>query len=141
MAALSALMGIGLFDIKGGCDPEPMYQITTPLFDTVTIHLHPDYYPGKTFTITTANNAPEHRYIQSARLNGRSLQQCWFPHADFKNGGTLALNLGPEPNQAWGVKILPPSETTGTPSFAVSGLDYPREVDAGEPIRVTYNVK
>jgi len=141
MAALSALMGIGLFDIKGGCDPEPIYQITTPLFDTVTIHLNPQYYPGKTFTITTSNNAPDHRYIQSARLNGRPWQQCWFRQADLKRGGTLTLALGPEPNTAWGVSEQPPSETKGDPKFTVSALTYPKEVDAGEAIRIGYKVK
>ncbi|MGK6351009.1 GH92 family glycosyl hydrolase [Parapedobacter sp. DT-150] len=141
MAALSALMAMGLFDVKGNCDPEPIYQITAPLFDSITIHLNRDYYPGKTFTITTKNNAPENRYIQSARLNGNILEQCWFHQDALKKGGTLDLVLGPLPNESWGLKNPPPSETKGNPDFVLSELSYPKEVGAGEAVNITYKVR
>ncbi|WP_353125192.1 GH92 family glycosyl hydrolase [Parapedobacter pyrenivorans] len=141
MASLSALMAMGLFDIKGGCDPDPIYQLTTPLFDTITIHLNPAYYPGKTFTITTANNTPANRYIQSAQLNGDALEQCWFRQEDLKNGGQLHLVLGPRPNESWGVQNPPPSETTGDPAFMLSDLSCPGEAAAGEAIHISYRVR
>jgi predicted alpha-1,2-mannosidase len=111
MGAVSALMSIGLFQERGGCDLNPIYEITAPVFDAVTIHLDPKFYSGKTFRIVTTNNTPENVYIQSAKLNGKPLENCWFYHRDFAKGGLLELDLGPEPNKAWGVKTLPPSVT------------------------------
>jgi putative alpha-1,2-mannosidase len=102
MGALSALMAIGLFDMDGGASTRPRFDLTTPLFDKVTIRLHPDYHPGGTFTITTRNNRPDNIYIQSARLNGRPWQSFQLPHESFAKGGTLELELGPQPSATWG---------------------------------------
>ena len=118
MGATSALMSIGLSQVRGGCSQEPIYEITAPVFDEVTIHLDSNYYSGKTFRIVTKNNSPENVYIQSARLNGQRLDNCWFYHRDFAKGGTLELVLGPKPNKSWGVKELPPSVTRDESEYA-----------------------
>ncbi len=97
LGALSALMAMGLFDVEGGASVKPTYQITSPVFDRVTIHLNRDYFPGNTFVITTKNNSAANLYIQSAKLNGQPWNQFWFPHADLVKGGTLELELGPQP--------------------------------------------
>ncbi|TWU39687.1 GH92 family glycosyl hydrolase [Novipirellula artificiosorum] len=102
MGALSALMAIGLFQFDGGSGLEPRYDITTPVFDRVVISLSPEYYDGKVFTIVANNQAPENIYIQSAKWNGEPLQTCWLPHKELVKGGTLELDLGPNPNKAWG---------------------------------------
>lgn len=102
MGGVSALMKIGLFSLRGTSSKEPVYEITTPEFDEVTITLDPRYYSGKTFTIKTYNNQPDHMYIQKARLNGKPLGSTWFYHKDFAQGGTLELWLGVQPNKAWG---------------------------------------
>ncbi|MEM7126929.1 MAG: GH92 family glycosyl hydrolase [Chloroflexota bacterium] len=102
MGALNVLMAIGLFNVSGGCNIEPFYEITTPIFDTITIHLNPTYYPGKRFTITCQNQDPENVYIQSAVLNGQSLERPWFYHKELAQGGQLELVLGPKPNYEWG---------------------------------------
>ena len=109
MGALSTLMAIGLFDVSGGVGSNPHYDLSAPLFDKVTIRLHPDQVPGnatgdRSFTIVTRNNHPDHVYIQSARLNGEPWNSFQLPHAMFIQGGTLELELGPEPNKEWGVK-------------------------------------
>ena len=104
MAAVSALLALGLFDIQGGSAHTPRYELTAPIFDRITIHLDPAYYPGGTFTITVKNNSPHHPYIQSATLNGAPLTTYWFPQSALKNGGTLELVLGAEPNKEWGTE-------------------------------------
>ncbi len=104
MGALSALMQMGLFAFDGGCAQKPMYDITTPVFDTVTIHLRPGYTKGGTFVIRTRNNTPENVYIQSASLNGRPWNSFRFSHEAFEKGGVLELVLGKEPNTAWGLE-------------------------------------
>ena len=133
MGATSALMSMGLSQVRGGCSQEPIYEITAPVFDEVTIHLDSRYYPGKTFRIVTKNNAPENVYIQSAKLNGNQLDNCWFYHRDFVKGGTLELVLGPQPNKSWGVKVLPPSVTRDEPEYARALTNLPT-VNVWRPI-------
>ena len=107
--AVSALMKLGLYSVRGTASSEPIYEITTPEFEEVTIKLDPNYYSGKEFRIKCYDQKPENVYIQKARLNGEPLENCWFYHQDFAKGGLLELWLGAEPNKDWGVKELPPS--------------------------------
>jgi predicted alpha-1,2-mannosidase len=102
MGALGVLMAIGIFDVQGGAELKPVYQITSPVFDRVTIHLNGNYFSGNKFIIITQNNSPVNVYIQSAKLNGQALDQCWIPHAALVDGGRLELVLGPNPSR-WGV--------------------------------------
>ena len=101
MGALNVLMAIGLFDVSGGCRREPNYEITSPVFERVTIHLDPRYAQGATFVIETIGNAEENLYIQSAELDDEPLERAWIPHTRLAEGGTLRLRLGPEPNHNW----------------------------------------
>lgn len=110
MGALSALMSIGLFSLQGNASMTPVYEITSPIFDDVTIQLDPKYYGGKTFRIITHNNSRENMYIQQAKLNGRALNDFWFTHEEFAKGGTLEIWLGPQPNKTWGTGSLPPQQ-------------------------------
>lgn len=102
MGALSVLMKMGIFSMKGGTSLEPIYELSGPIFEKITIHLDPNYYSGSSFEIR-ANNAPSNNpYIQSAVLDGQPLDQPWFYHKDLVDGGSLELNMGPEPNTSWG---------------------------------------
>lgn len=105
MGAVSALMSIGLFSVTGTETAEPLYDITSPIFDKIVIHLNGNYYPGGTFTIDAYNNTPDNCYIQEAELNGRDWSVCQFRHSDFANGGMLRLRLGSEPNMEWGALL------------------------------------
>jgi predicted alpha-1,2-mannosidase len=107
LGSVSALMAMGLFDVQGGAARQPTYQITSPIFDRVIIHLNRDYFPGHEFVITTQNNSPENQYIQSVKLNGRPWNQYWFPHATLVAGGRLEINLGPQPSR-WAADSPPP---------------------------------
>jgi len=102
MGGVSALMKLGLFSLRGTCSKEPVYEITTPEFDEITIKLDTRYYEGQEFKIITHDNSPSNVYIQRATLNGEPLDNCWFYHKDFARGGKLELWLGPEPNKGWG---------------------------------------
>ncbi len=80
----------------------PTYDITSPIFDTITIKLDNRYYKGKQFVIKTHNNSAANCYIQRATLNGAVQQKVTFPHEAFANGGELELWLGDQPNKSWG---------------------------------------
>ena len=109
MGALSVLMKIGLFEMKGGAEIEPTYDLSSPIFDQITIHLDRDYYSGESFTIKTKDNSAKNKYIQSAKLNGKTLNQSWFHHKDLVKGGTLEYVLGEKPNYNWATaeELLP----------------------------------
>ena len=113
MGGWYVMSAMGLFEMRGGCAIAPTYEIGSPLFDKVTIHLDPNYYSGGTFTIVAVNNSKENRYIQSATLDGQPLTKPWFYHKDLVDGGKLVLRMGPEPNENWGSKEddAPPSMT------------------------------
>ena len=81
---------------------DPVYEITSPASDEITINLDPDYYPGKEFKIKTHNNSHENICIQKAELNGEPLENCWLYQKDLAKGGLLEFWLGPEPNKDWG---------------------------------------
>src|SRR5690606_31502175 len=107
MGGVSALMAIGLFDVRGTAALDPTYEITSPIFDEITIKLNNAYYPGTAFKIITKNNTTENMYIQKATLNGEPLNNFWFRHADFIKGGELKLILGDKPNKQWGIGGYP----------------------------------
>lgn len=83
MGALGVLMAMGLFEVDGGCAVKPYYEITSPIFDKVTIHLDNRYYPGKTFQIVTTGNSDKNMYIQRATFDGKPWDRCWFYHEDL----------------------------------------------------------
>ncbi|RII18371.1 Glycosyl hydrolase family 92 [Streptomyces sp. YIM 130001] len=133
MGALSALMGMGLFEVTGGSLQKPVYDITSPVFDEITIKLDPRYNEGKQFRIVTHGNSDENKYIQRAKLDGRRLDDAWFRHDQLADGGTLELWMGDEPNKDWGTKQLPPSESKSegrTPAFVRDiSIEGPAKVD------------
>ncbi|GLR18743.1 GH92 family glycosyl hydrolase [Portibacter lacus] len=102
MGAWYVMSSMGLFQMRGGAAVRPVYEIGSPVFDKVTIHLDERYYTGKTFVIETINNSKENKYIQSAKLNGAVLNKPWFYHDELVKGGKLTIVMGPNPNKEWG---------------------------------------
>ncbi|WP_345513279.1 glycoside hydrolase domain-containing protein [Streptomyces yanii] len=131
MGAMSALMAMGLFEVTGASLQRPVYDITSPIFDKVTINLNTGYFPGRHFRIVTHDNSAANMYIQRATLNGKELDQAWFYHDQLTGGGTLELWMGDQPNKAWGVKQLPFSQSPQAPAVIYSTPDRVR-VGPGE---------
>jgi predicted alpha-1,2-mannosidase len=101
MSAWFVMSAMGLFQTDGGCGVNTIYEIGSPLYPKTTIHLSNKYYGGKTFVIEAHNASTANRYIQSASLNGRPLNQWWIRQRDVLQGGRLVLELGPVPNKNW----------------------------------------
>jgi predicted alpha-1,2-mannosidase len=102
LSAYFVLLSIGLFEMDGGCAINPYYDLSSPLFKKIVIHLDRNYYKGESFTIETINNSEKNIYIQSAKLNDVYLNKPIVSHNDIVNGGTLIFEMGPEPNKNWG---------------------------------------
>ena len=111
MGALAVLMKMGIFEMRGGAAVQPIVEIGSPIFDKITIHLNRKYYPGEKFIIETIDNSAESPYIQSAMMDGKTLDKCWFYHKELVDGGELILQMGNKPNMDWGSNpdLLPPS--------------------------------
>ncbi|MEA4916868.1 GH92 family glycosyl hydrolase [Proteiniphilum sp.] len=98
MGAWFVMTAIGLFEMNGGVTANSEFDITTPLFEKITISLDGDYYPGNKFTIETKNYSGENKYIQAAYLNGKRLKRPEILFSDIVKGGTLILEAGDKPN-------------------------------------------
>lgn len=107
LGAWFVMAGMGFFDVQGGATERPTYQIGSPLFDKVEIRLNPMNASGRKFVIETVNNGPGAYYVQSASLNGKSLDNCWIFREDVYKGGVLKLEMGKQPNEAWGIQVPP----------------------------------
>ena len=91
LSAWYVLAAMGIHPINPGDDK---YQITSPVFNKIVLHLDEDYYNGNTFTIIAHNNSSENIYIKSIKLNGQELDRYWITHEEIINGGELELQMG-----------------------------------------------
>jgi predicted alpha-1,2-mannosidase len=112
MSSFVVFSMMGFYPVTPGV---PIYNLASPMFDRITIRL-PN---GKNLRIICHNNSKDNKYIQSVKLNGTSLNQVWFRHADIANGGTLELEMGNTPNTKLGANpaTFPPSAMSVNPSL------------------------
>jgi len=97
MTAFVVFSSMGLYPVTPGV---PVYTITSPVFEEVTINLD----NGKQFKVLAPGASARNKYIQKVELNGEPLDTPFISHADIMAGGTLELELGEKPNRDWGVK-------------------------------------
>lgn len=92
MSAWYILSSVGLYQVDpvGG-----RFVIGSPLFDKATVNVG----GGKTFTVVAKNNSDKNIYVQSARLNGKTLRNSYVDFNDIRRGGTLELVMGPKPSK------------------------------------------
>lgn len=102
LASFVVFSQLGFYPVTPGM---PCYNIGSPVFSHIKIKLS----NGAVFEIKANNASTENKYIQSAKLNGKELNQPWFNHDDMANGGLLELEMGPKANKNWGTATPPPS--------------------------------
>lgn len=113
MGSLAVLLKIGLFSVSGGANTEPFYEIGSPIFDKITIHLDKNYYSDTSIIIETSENSSANRYIQEIKFNGQPLDKSWIYHKDLVKGGKIEMKMGPSPNKNWAA-----DESTWPPSLS-----------------------
>ena len=101
MGSWFVMSAMGLFEMDGGASVDPVYELSGPIFEKITIQLNEDFYGGNVFVIEAKNSSAKNRYIQSATLNGVVLDKFWFKHSELVKGGKLVLEMGDEPNKQW----------------------------------------
>jgi len=97
LSSFVVFSAMGFYPLTPG---DPIYTIGSPMFEHVSI----DLGNGKAFEIEAHNASPENKYIQSATLNGVSLESAWITHQVVINGGKLVFEMGPKANKSWGVE-------------------------------------
>ena len=104
MSSFYVFSAMGFYPVTPGL---PMYVIGSPVFKEVEINLE----NGKEFKIKANNYSNKNKYIQSARLNGKSFNRTWIKHSEIMQGGTLEFDMGLRPNKKWGTSAesIPPS--------------------------------
>jgi predicted alpha-1,2-mannosidase len=99
MGSLAVLMKIGLFQMNGGTEADPAYQVGSPIFNKITISLNPKYYSGKEFIIKTEGNSPSNVYVKSATWQNQNLGNLELSHSQITGGGELKLEMSEKPNK------------------------------------------
>jgi len=109
MSAWYVFSAMGFYPV---CPGRPSYEIGSPIFKKVTIHLG-GKNDNKMFVIKAKNVSATNKYVQSATLNGKPLKKDWIKQSDITNGGKLMFIMGDKPNKNWGKKSeeAPPSLT------------------------------
>ena len=103
MSAWFLMASLGLFQTDGGCSSEPVYEIGSPIFTKVVIDLGKRYGRGDEFIIEAKNTSRINKYVHGAILNGKALDDFKFPAEELLKGGKLELEMGPRPNENWGL--------------------------------------
>ncbi|MEK6397047.1 MAG: GH92 family glycosyl hydrolase, partial [Terriglobus sp.] len=101
---------MGFYPISPGV---PVYDIGSPIFSKVTIHLK----NGKDFILSAPATSRDAKYVQSATWNGQPLTRLWFTHSALTSGGTLNLTMSNIPNTTLGTADadLPPASINTDP--------------------------
>ena len=84
MSAWYVFGAIGFYPV---CPGSNQYQLSSPIFDKVTLNLDRKYYPGKKFEFITE---PGNNYnaFSTVKLNGKNITTV-LTHADIQKGGKL----------------------------------------------------
>lgn len=101
MSAWYIFSALGFYPVTPG---STLYAIGSPLFERATIMLKEGPYKKGPFTVVAKNQSPQNKYIQSATLNGKPLNEPFIRHADIAGGSTLTFVMGAQPNKKWGVR-------------------------------------
>ncbi len=122
MSGWYILSAMGFYSVAPG---QTIYAIGSPLFDKAIIHLE----NGKRFVVKANHNSGDNKFIQSATLNGKGYSNSYLRHDDIMNGSELVFEMGPKPNEQWGIRPQErPYSENGEP---VSRLPY---VELGEAL-------
>lgn len=93
MGSLVVLMKIGLFQLNGGTENDPVYYLSSPIFEKVTIQLHPDFYGGNSLIIEKNKNQPHNTLAKKVLFNNEIIKDFVIPHSRIINGGNLIFDM------------------------------------------------
>ena len=107
MSAWHVFSALGFGPVIPGA---PFYVVGSPQFPHAEVQ---GVGMKRPFVIDAPGASLLGRYVQTASLSGKPLDQSWFPHSRVKAGRTLTLTMGPTPNKSWAT-----SPSSRPPSFS-----------------------
>jgi predicted alpha-1,2-mannosidase len=90
-SAWYVLAAMGLYPVAPG---DGQYQLSSPLFEQITLHLDPAVYDGGTFVVQATGTGEDAPHILSASLDGATLDGTVVTHDQIAAGVTLVLDMG-----------------------------------------------
>ena len=90
MSAWLIFSAIGLYP---DCPGDPSFTLTSPLFDKVTLHLDPRYYPHGDIVITAQRDHPGDIYIKDMTLGGKKLSRYRITQDELTRQRNLHMHL------------------------------------------------
>ncbi len=89
---------LGIFPNAG----QDIYLISGPHSPSATLVRE----NGKEIVVEARQFSSENIYVQSATLNGKTLNRAWLKHSEIAEGAILEFIMGPKPSD-WGKQNLP----------------------------------
>lgn len=93
MSSWFVMSTLGLFQMDGGCSEKPFYELTSPRYPRITIHLGEKYDRGKTFVIEAPGASKDCKYIHSITLNGEKIDGFKIPQSKVLEGGKIVFEM------------------------------------------------
>lgn len=88
---MSAWQNFSMMGIYPITPAKPIYTITTPTFDKVTIKLDPNYYTNTQLVIEAVNRTPENIYIDKIELDGKAYKSYFITHDKLTKAKKLTI--------------------------------------------------
>jgi predicted alpha-1,2-mannosidase len=92
MSCWQVFTALGFYPL---CPGDNQYLIGAPMLPKATIKTA----VGTTFTMIAHGYSPQNRYIQSAKLNGKSLTRGYITYQEIMQGSTLEFTMSSTPNK------------------------------------------
>ncbi len=88
MSAWYVFGAIGMYPV---CPGSNEYQLSSPIFEKVTLNLDKKYYPGKKF-VFDAGSGNNYKAFKTVKLNGNKIETK-ITHEDLQKGGILKFSM------------------------------------------------
>jgi predicted alpha-1,2-mannosidase len=120
MSAWYVFSAMGFYPV---CPGDNQYVLGSPIFDKATINLE----NGKQFIIIAHNQSEKNIYVQSVKLNGKPYSKSYITFDDIKDGGTIELVMGNQPNLNFGKAIEDRPVNKVEPTLTISPVFAPMQ--------------
>ena len=95
MSAWYLFSALGFYPV---CPGSNNYQIGSPLFKQVNVHLDKMIYPGGLLLLKTVNNSDRNLYVKSIQVDGFDLKSQFFKHDALVYGKTIVFKMDSQPS-------------------------------------------
>lgn len=90
---MSSWLVFSMMGIYPDCPGDPSYTITSPVFDKVTLHLDPRYYPNGDITISAKRSSSTANTIESMTLGGKKWNAYRISYSELTKGKDLVMQI------------------------------------------------